>query len=195
MIELKTVHMRIPASQSSFMDNVILLIQICWKYNISFWDGNDYKSRSQESNLLETKAMLNSNYFYLRKFAFCKLQAICRPCCCDYFGIAVGALLRLLWIFVFSRPHLLNILQFQWYYNSFHPWILCLLIGMHAMNAMSFKFYSLYVSPTEKIDNVKKVDELGTAGSEETRKCSCYWSCIVLRKTQYSETNLRQNHY
>lgn len=32
---------------------------------------------------------------------------------------------------------------------------------MHAMNAMSLKFYSLYVSPTEKIDHVKKVHKLG----------------------------------
>lgn len=32
---------------------------------------------------------------------------------------------------------------------------------MHAMNATSFKFYSLYVSPTEKIDHVKKVHKLG----------------------------------
>lgn len=153
--------MKIPASQSSFVDNVILLIQICWKYYISFWDGNDYKSRSQGNNLLETQAMLNSNYFYLRKLAFCKLQAICRPCSCAYFWIAVDVLLWLLWIFVFSRPHLLNTLKFKWYLNIFHPWILCLLLGMHAMNATSFKLYSLFISPTEKIDHVKKVDKSG----------------------------------
>lgn len=189
--------MRIPASQSSFVDNVILLIQICWKYYISFWDGNDYKSRSQESNLLETQAMLNSNYFYLRKFAFCKLQAICRPCCCAYSGIAVDVLLQLLWIFVFSRPHLLNILHFKWSSNSFHPWTLCLLIAMHAMNATSCKFYSLYVPPTERNRSCKANCQVRcTARSEETRMCICCWqSCLVLGKTQFSETNLRQTHY
>lgn len=160
--------MSIPASQSSFVDNVILLIQICWKYYISLWDGNDYKSRSQESNLLETQAMLNSNYFYLRKFAFCKLQAICRPCCCAYFGIAVQVLLRL---FVFSRPHLFNVLQFKWSSNSFHPWILRLLIEMHAMNTMSCKFNSLYISPTEKMDNVKKIDKSGVQLGQSRQEC------------------------
>lgn len=60
--QLKTAHVQITVSQSNFKDNVILLIQICWKYYISFWDRNDYKSRSQESSLLETQALLSSEY-------------------------------------------------------------------------------------------------------------------------------------